>query len=659
MRLVSQPVHKRIAFVLVFIIGSLCLLALRIAWIQFVDGNRMAEKMQAQLKDTRILYSPRGIVYDRNGRELAISAMRKSLYADPGEIPAQKREETARILAPILSMRVSDLLDLLKTDSRFVWIRRTLEPDVSDKISAAITSQNLTGLHSVEESKRYYPNGSLAAHVLGFVGTDDIGLEGLELSYDRLIRGETVKRLIDTDSQGVPIFHSIYNSKQVGNVTNLHLTLDASIQFIVEKTLDKVMVEKKAKGAAVIIMDPRTGEILAMASRPGYDPNAFGQYPPETWKNRAVSYVYEPGSTFKAMVAAAAMQEGLVSPGEIFNDPGRISVGGITIQNWDGEGRGAVPFSHIIKDSINTGFVMVGERLGAAKLMQYTRQFGFGRSTDLRLPGEEEGLLFEAKSMRASDLASVSIGQSIAVTPIQLLTAISAIANDGVLLRPYIVRELRNNDGSTLSHATTEAVRQVISDKTAKELTVMLETVVSAGGGTQAAVKGYRFAGKTGTAEKLKADGSGYERGHYIASFAGFGPVEDPRLAALIVIDDPDGIYYGGQVAAPVFREIMTQVMLYLTLKQNAAASKPVDLAVEIADRNLSPGMDNTDAKQGKVAVPDLRGKTVREAASLLTEAGLAFIPSGSGLAVSQEPLPKASANANSEVKVTFSPAGR
>lgn len=655
MRLVLQPLHKRIAVVLILLIGSLSMLALRIAWIQFVEGKAMAEKMQAQLKDTRLLYSPRGAVYDRNGRELAISAMRKSLYADPGEIPAARREETARLLAPILAMRTADLIDLFATDSRFVWIRRTLEPDVSDQITAAIAAGRLTGLHFVEESKRYYPNGSLAAHVLGFVGTDDIGLEGLELSYDRLIRGETVKRLIDTDSQGVPIFRSAYRSHQAGTMTNIYLTLDASMQFIVEKALDRVMTEQKAKGATAIIMNPRSGEILAMASRPGYDPNHFNRYSPEVWKNRAISFVYEPGSTFKAVVAAAALQEGLVRPDEMVNDTGTISVGGIKVQNWDGEGRGVIPFSHIVKDSINTGFVIIGQRLGADRLMQYTRQFGFGRTTDLRLPGEEEGLLFDAKSMRPSDLASASIGQSIAVTPIQLLTAIAAIANDGVLLRPYIVRELQNSDGSTLSHATTEAVRQVVSSQTAQELKVMMELVVSAGGGKQAAVAGYRFAGKTGTAEKLKTGGAGYERGHYIASFAGFGPVEDPQLAALIVIDDPDGSYYGGQVAAPVFREIMTQVMLYLSLQQNAAATPPA-----APERNLPPGMDNTVERQGKVIVPDVRGKTAREAAQLLAAAGLAFIPAGSGLAVGQEPSPKASVDAGTAVKVMFSvPGGR
>lgn len=655
MKQMSFTIQKRIVLVLILFCGGLFLLGGRIAWIQFVDGKRMAEKMQAQLQDTKTLYSPRGIIYDRNGRELALSSMRKSLYADPEEIPAARKDETARLLAPILGMRIPDLLDRLKTESRFVWIQRTLEPEISDKVEAAIKEKNLTGLHFVEESKRYYPNGNLAAHILGFVGTDDVGLEGIEMSYDRLIRGETVKRKLETDSKGVPIFQSIFSAPPARQVTNLYLTIDSSMQFIVEKNLDKLMAEKQARGAAVIIMDPRTGEILAMASRPGYDPNHFDRYAQDSWKNRAISFVYEPGSTFKAVVAAAAMQEGLVSANDMFNDAGQISVGGITIKNWDGEGRGLIPFHHVIRESINTGFVMVGQKLGGLKLMQYTRQFGFGHSTDLRLPGEEEGLLFDANSMRVSDLASASIGQSIAVTPIQLVTAFAAIANDGVLLRPYIVREVRNADGSTASQATTETVRQVITPKTAKELTAMLEKVVSIGGGSQAAVKGYRFAGKTGTAEKLKTNGAGYESGHYIASFAGFGPVEEPRLAVLIMIDDPSGMYYGGQVAAPVFREIMTQIMLYLTLQQSAATASDA-VPAEKPERSTVPAVDAVSVKPGKLMVPDVRGKSIREAGRLLTEAGLAFNPSGSGVAVSQQPAPQTAVAAGTEVRVSFSP---
>lgn len=650
----SRPIHKRIAGILLIILGSLCLLIVRIGWIQFVDGKRMAEKMKAQLADTKTLYSPRGVIYDRNGRELALSAMRKSLYADPGEIPNERKDATARVIAPLLDMKISDVAEMLRTDSRFVWIRRTLEPEVSDKILAAIKEHKLTGLHSVEESKRYYPNGSLAAHILGFVGTDDVGLDGIEMSYDRLIRGGVEKRRIETDSTGVPIFHSIYEGQPSRQVSNLVLTVDSSMQFIVEKTLDKVMVEKKARGAAVVIMDPRTGEILAMASRPGYDPNHFGRFTQDSWKNRAISFVYEPGSTFKAVVAAAAMQEGLVSANDTFNDAGQISIGGITVKNWDGEGRGVIPFTEVIKESINTGFIMVGERLGSPKLMQYTRQFGFGRTTDLRLPGEEEGLLFEAKNMRTSDLASVSIGQSIAVTPIQLLTAVSAIANDGVLLRPYIVREVRNADGSTVSHATTEVVRQVISAETAKNLTAMLEKVVSEGGGKPASVNGYRFAGKTGTAEKLKLNGSGYESGHYIASFVGFGPVEAPQLAALVVIDDPVGAYYGGQVAAPVFRDIMTQIMLYLTLKQSVPATAPSSSVPQVPAWTVPLEAETVTAKQGKMAIPDVRGKTIREAGHILTEAGFSFVPVGSGIAVTQQPAPSTIAAAGTEVKVTF-----
>lgn len=643
-------IKKRIALVLIGIFIALAVLGLRVAWLQFIDGNRLASKMQSQLKERFSLYSPRGVIYDRDGHALAISAMRKSLYADPGEIPAAKREEIANLLAPILETDATLLLERLNLERRFVWIRRTLEPDVAKQIEALIAEGKVSGLHFLEESKRYYPNGALASHVLGFVGIDDIGLEGLELSYDYLISGKKQEQVIETDSQGVPIFKSVYPGA-ANKIVNVYLTLDANIQFIVEKSLDQLMAKRRAQAATVIIMDVKTGEVLAMASRPGFDPNHFSSYDAASFRNRAIATIYEPGSTFKAIVAAAALQEGLVSPDELFEDKGQITIGGITVSNWDSKGRGFISFRDIIKDSVNTGFVMVGERLGITRLMHYTKQFGFGHITELSLPGEESGLLFDAAVMRQSDLASASIGQGVAVTPIQLLTAVAAIANDGVLLKPQIVKELVTDNNEIIKRSAPEAVRQVISPQTAKELTVMLEQVVTEGGGQQAAVPGYRFAGKTGTAEKVKLSGPGYEQDRYIASFVGFGPVEAPQLAALIIIDEPSGAYYGGQVAAPVFREIMTQIMLYRSLQQPVASLK-----LHQAERPLLPVMEATPDKQGTCIVPDVRGKPIREAARLINNVGLAFTPIGTGLAVGQSPKPGLEVPLTTNVQVTFAP---
>ena len=467
---------------LLFLVG-------RIAWVQFVDGKHLAEQASMQLKERKVLQSPRGAIYDRNGRELAISNMTKSLYVNPA-ILNKEPAELANLLAPALEMKPADIKEKLMQTGNFVWLKRTLENDKAQEIMTIIKQHKLTGLEFIDESKRYYPNDSLAAHVLGFVGTDDIGLDGIENSMDKIIKGELIQKVFETDSHGIPIFKSIFAYTTRNHGKSVTLTLDSTIQFIVEQSLDAVMARTHAQAATVIIMNPKTGEILAMASRPGYNPNYFNRYGEKEWRNRAVSNIYEPGSTFKSIVAAAALQEKTVRPSDTFIDRGYVEVSGQRIQNWSGEGYGRVQFIDIIKNSINTGFVQVGMKLGAAKMDEYVRAFGFGKITGIELPGEESGLLFNLHDMRDSDLATMSIGQSIAVTPLQLLTAVSAIANNGVLLKPHIVREIDNAAGLPDQITAVEAVRQVISPETAQELAGLLEKVISEGGGKKGAIAG-------------------------------------------------------------------------------------------------------------------------------------------------------------------------
>ena len=496
----KMSIEKRI---IVFFSALLCVIVVvagRIGWIQFIDGKNMASKTATQLRESKALYSPRGTIYDRNGRELAISSMTKSLYVNPSEV--KDVDQIAEKLAILLEMKTEDIKSKLKNGGQFVWIKRMLEPAVSDQIVALIKQHDLKGLGFVEESKRYYPNDTLAAQVLGFVGTDDIGLDGLEMALDKIIKGNLLKQLIDTDSRGIPIFKSIFTFSPNKQGKNVYLTLDSGIQFIVEQSLDKAIKDTGAKGAAVIVMDPHTGEILAMANRPTYNPNQFYKYGDNEWKNRAVAYNYEPGSTFKSIIAAAALQEGKAYPEEVFVDKGYVEVSGRRIQNWSGDAYGNVSFTDIIKESINTGFVQIGMRLGAYKMTEYAKAFGFGKATGIELPGEEEGLLFEPKDMRDSDIATMAIGQSIAVTPLQLVRAVGAIANGGVLLKPHIIKSIRDIDGSLDREVSPEPLRQVISPESATTLAGMMEKVVSEGGGMKAAVKGYHFAGKTGTAEK-------------------------------------------------------------------------------------------------------------------------------------------------------------
>jgi stage V sporulation protein D len=649
----ATAVQKRIMVFLCLLLLSGVLLSGRIAWVQLVQGKQLTAKAVEQLKERKALQSPRGTIYDRNGRELAISSLSKSLYVNPKQLN-KPPEILANLLAPILGMKAEDIKERLTVDARFMWIKRTLDKDVAERVTALIKEQQLQGFAFIEESKRYYPNDSLAAHILGFVGTDDTGLEGIERTLDKTIKGENSQQVVETDSYGVPIYNSIFTFIPRKEGKSVLLTIDSTIQFIVEQSLDQAMKKTRAKAATAIVMNPKTGEILAMASRPAYNPNQFPRYSPADWKNRAVSSIYEPGSTFKSIVAAAALQEGVVQPQERFHDTGFVEVSGRRIQNWDGGSYGDVAFVDIIKNSINTGFVQVGMRLGAQRLNDYARAFGFGKATDVELPGEVDGLLFETHDMRASDLATMSIGQSIAVTPLQLLTAVCAIANDGVLLKPHIIKEIRNPDGSVVSAVPTEPVRQVISQETARTLTGMLEKVVSEGGGKKAAVKGYRFAGKTGTAERLK-NGGGYEAGKYIASFVGYGPIDETQIAALVVIDEPGGIYYGGEVAAPVFSDIMTQVMRYLNVKP-LPGSNTLPAVKELPKPVPPVAPSPQPAPAGKVIVPPMAGNTIREAAEIVSKIGLALNPVGTGVAVKQSIPPNTAVDSGTEITVWFEP---
>ena len=645
---------------------ALAVLAGRLAWLQIVDGKLWSERAREQLQESRSLQTPRGGIYDRNGKELAISHMAKSLYANPREV--QDPDGLAKKLEPLLNVPEATLRDRLKVKGAFIWLKRTLEPAEYARVSEFIAREKIRGLDFLEESRRVYPNDQLAAHVLGFVGTDDKGLTGIEMGMDSTIKGQTHKQILDTDSKGTPIFQSIFAFTKPKPGHSIHLTIDSAIQFAVEQALDNSLARTKAQAATMIVMNPKTGEILAMASRPAYNPNAFFRYPEQVWRNRAISGIYEPGSTFKALVAAAGIQEKVVTSKEIFNDTGAIDVGGRIIKNWDGGSYGKMPFSDIIKYSINTGFAEVAQRMGGARMLKYSESFGFGKMTGVELPGEEEGILLGLKSMQPSDVATMGIGQAVAVTPLQLLTAVSALANDGKLLKPKIIKEIRDGDGLLVSYSAPQLVRQVVAPEVAHELVGLLEKVLTEGGGKRANVEGYRFAGKTGTAERLRDDGAGYDPGRYIASFVGFGPLEDIQLAGLVVIDSPRGLYYGGEIAAPVFAEAMTQIVRIMGLRPSQEIKafqppKPMSPALPAAPKPApakpvpsQPPAVPPVMPAGKFAAPDVRGKTIREAAAILQKAGLHLIPEGSGVAVRQSPAPNSPVTKGTEITVFFEP---
>lgn len=621
----------------------------KLGMIQIVQGAERQAQNLSQVQENRKLQSPRGTIYDRHGRPLAMSVVTKSLYADPKMIK-QTPEDIARIIAPYVEMKEEDVAKVLKEDTAFVWINRMMDADKSKALEQAMAEHQIVGLNFVEESKRYYPNGNLAAQVLGFVGTDDKGLGGLEMVLDEELKGGVQMELVATDGNGYAIFGSVLSKYLPDKGKSVTLTIDENVQFIAERALDKAMEDTGATNASVIVMDPMTGEILAMANRPTYDPNFYDKGTEAEFKNIAVTNLYEPGSTFKPLIASAALASGKWSLNQVYNDTGSFMANGHVIRNWNGEGYGPVKLIDILKYSINTGMAEIGNATGAETLSKYMDAYGFGHATGIELPGEGDGILYDNPAdMSRLDIATMSIGQGIAVTPLQIVRAFGAVANGGIMMKPHIIKSYNNDKGEVVKTTEPEKVGQPIPPEIAKEIVEILEKEVSEGGGAKAMVEGYRFGGKTGTAEKLDTENGGYLAGRYIASFIGFGPVEQPRFVVLVTIDDPGkGSIYGGQIAAPVFKDIVSQLVRYYQISPYVKDDVPV---VPVQTLSLPPV--NTNAS-GQVVVPNFAGFTFGEVRDWLHKAGLSFKPEGTGRAISQDEEPGSAVDKGTAVTVYF-----
>lgn len=677
MKPTRKTVQSNIRWLVIVLIVGTIIVTMRYGWLQLIQGAELSERMKYQVGQDYSVQSPRGAIIDRNGRELAVSTMTKSLFVDPYHV--KNPVQLATDLAPLVGKTENEILEDIAVGGGFSWVKRRMEQSEYEAVRALIREKEYEScLGFRDEAKRYYPNDVLAANVLGFVGTDDKGLDGIEQAFDKYIKGEVTESFMYTDRQERPILDSIFekHSYQGDRCKTIQLTIDSAIQFIVEQELDRAMAENNPLAIECIVMNPKTGEVLAMAGRPSYNPNRFWDYEQEIWKNRAVSFIYEPGSTFKSIVAGAALQEGLVTPSQVFVDPGYVMVSGKRIQNWNNSSFGTVTFTDVVKNSLNTGFALVGLRLGAEKLTEYAKLFGFGEITGIELPGEEAGILFDPYEMIESDVATMAIGQSIAVTPLQLVTAMSAIANDGILLKPHIVKMIKNANGTMYSETQVERVRRALNADANKTLVNLLEQVVSTGGGGLAKVKGYRIAGKTGTAQKIREDGAGYMEGRYIASFCGFAPVENPQLALLVMIDDPYGAFYGGQIAAPVAGRIFSQTFRYLRIEPSetpsfeddeimpenvgegdaAGTQIPQQIELNPTIEQSKPEPSKVEAPSGMIVVPDFYGMSIREAARTANDLKLKFESDGSGWAVEQSIEPNTVVEEGASIKVYFAP---
>ncbi len=631
--------------VLIMVAG---VLVLRLFFLQIVDTSDLEAKNLSQVQVDRKLQSPRGTIYDRHESPLAMSVFTKSLYADP-QMLKKNPEDIAELVAPYVSISKEAIVENLKEDTAFVWLDRMMEPDKSKAVEKIIEDEKLEGLNFVEESKRYYPNGNLAAQVLGFVGTEDKGLDGLEMVLDDELKGGLTKEVVATDRKGNAIFGSVLAQYLPDKGKSVTLTIDATVQFIAERALEQAMVDIKPAHASVIVMDPKTGEILAMANRPTYDPNHYDKGKEQDFKNIAVTNLYEPGSTFKPIIASAALASGKWTVDTVYNDTGSIMASGHVMQNWNGEGYGKVRLLEILKFSINTGMARLGLTTGPEILSEYVHKYGFGQPTGIELPGEGEGLLFNPEEMADIDTASMSIGQGIAVTPLQMVRAFGAIANGGILMKPHIVKAYNNPDGTVASETQTESQGQAIPENVASTIVDILEKEVSEGGGNKAMVEGYHFGGKTGTAQKLNTEYGGYLDGRYIASFIGFGPVEDPKFVVLVAIDDPsNGSIYGGQIAAPVFKDIMSQLVRYYQISPSVKEEVKVGATTVQTLPNPSKNSD------GSVTLPNFAGFPYGAVRDWLNEAGLYFKPDGTGNAISQDEAPGSAAFPGDAITVHF-----
>lgn len=545
----------------VLAIGTLWLgaLAARLYQLQVVEHEHYVQRARAQQRSELVLTPPRGTIFDARGRELALSVEASSAFVNPRQLsePARAAQSIAGIVGgdrAVLAKRLS------RDDVGFVWVARQLDPEQTERLR----DLELDGLAFTQESKRSYPLGGLAAPVLGFVGVDPNGLAGVELAYDEAVAGREVRRPVLRDARRGRTLYDDFDQPQPQPGSDLYLTIDSSIQHVAERELAAAVAAHGAKGGSVVMLDPSTGAVLAMASYPGFDPNLYRQAPPERRVNVPVQHLFEPGSTFKLITAAAALEAGVVDPFDRFDcGHGGIDFHGKYIR--DHKSFGDLSFSEIIAYSSNVGAIQIGSRVGKERLYRQIRAFGFGAKTGIDLSGEAEGIVHPVDEWGSRDIAYISFGQGISVSPLQLANAFAAIANGGTLYRPYVVAAMGRVGRVAPLPGRPEVIGRPISPTTARTLERMLEMVVGDehGTGKRAAIAGYRVAGKTGTAEK--PENGGYGPGKYVASFVGFAPARRPAVVCLVVIDEPTGPrYHGGDAAAGTFAAIVRHALLRL-----------------------------------------------------------------------------------------------
>lgn len=564
--------NKRGVVIVAIISLAFAAVIARLAYIMLLNHDLFLAKARGQHTKKETIPVKRGIIYDRQGRELAINLETESVFCDPVEVrktedqgrplKPQRPEEVAAHLSKALGADAKAVLAKLNTDDKhFLWIERKVDQERAKQVH----DMKLRGIGFIPEHKRYYPKGTLASHLIGFVNSENAGLEGIERQYDKHLSTQTESATRVKDARGNTLSEGMLKELKGNDIV---LTIDEGLQHIVEKNLDAAMAKWHAASATVIMMDPYTGEILALANRPTYNLNDSGNAGMQKLRNRAITDVYEPGSTFKIVAGAAALEEGTATPKSRYDcSAGTIEVGGRRIK--DDHRHGVLTFEEVIQKSSNVGTIKIGLGLGKQRMYEYIRRFGFGEKTGIDIAGEVSGLLRVPEKWSGMSIGAISIGQEVGVTPLQIVRAYAAIANGGLLVKPHVVAAIRTPDGK-LVHKTTPKTERILSEKNAVMFRDILKGVTEAGGTAKtAAVDGNKVAGKTGTAQIFDTRAKRYSKDRYIGSFVGFVPAGDPRIVMIVVMHEPKGAIYGGVVAGPVFKDISNEALSYLSVPRD------------------------------------------------------------------------------------------
>ncbi len=704
----------RLALLFFVVLLGMFLLSARLAQLQILKHDEYTKMALDQWTKGIEIKPKRGVIYDRTGKKLAISVNSYTLWANPNDIKDKKK--TAKELSKILKEPEKGILEKLESGKTSVKIKQWLEQEEAK----AVEGLNEIGLQLADASKRYYPNEGFASYILGFTNIDNVGLNGIEKTYNEYLAGEPGKAIKIKDGKGKPMPYGsekIYDSK---DGYSIELTLDQAIQEIAENAAKKAMAETKAKNISILITDPNTGDILALANSPSYNPNdprtpldpavkrewdklkqkELQQEWYNMWRNYAISDAYEPGSTFKTIIAAAAIEENVANPDSHFYCSGFVEGTPLKCSRWYNPHRD-VNLRDGLAASCNIVFVDLGRKLGKDKTLKYIKAFGFGEKTDIELLGEQAGIIpVSADAIRDINLATISYGHGVAVTPIQLINAVSALGNGGKLMIPRLVSKVTDSKGKLVIENQPEVKRQVISKATSDIMMDMMADVVSSGTGGSAYVPGYRVAGKTGTAQKI-IDGS-YAPGKYIGSFVAVAPADDPKLSILVIVDEPEGVYYGGSTAAPVAGEIIEKSLKYMNIEPKfteaekkrfkdlnlipnvkgmsvkeageqlvnagfkyTVDSDELDLNSKITEQYPEAGTESSRGaivdlyvdnlkSETKVQVPNLMGKTQDQVKKALEDLGLKYQFEGEGKAVEQSPSAGSQVSIKSSIKVKF-----